>query len=85
MSVAILPLTSSSTQVRARLEPGHAIRREMDIEATCHALWLALRSADDAGLDRIADRIGQLHLEVVRVRRALDAQVSAVPVGHEAA
>jgi len=81
MSIAILPLTSSSTQVRIRLERGHAIRREMDVEATCHALWLALRSADDAGLEAIASRIGQLHLEAVRVRRALDERAA----GHEAA
>jgi hypothetical protein len=41
-------------------------QQELRIETVSHALQIALFEAHLAGLDDVVDRIGPLHLEVVR-------------------
>lgn len=66
MAIARVPLTLDSVKVRVKVGPGSEIRQEMDERAITTALWLALKSADDAGFDSLVDEIGRVHLMAVQ-------------------
>jgi hypothetical protein len=70
--IAKIPLHSKSVKIRVRVGHDSPIRREMDAEAVEHALWIALKLADDAGFDALVDDIGRLHLQAIRLRQSVE-------------
>lgn len=63
MGNSILPLRRGA---RKSPRPGNEVQHELKVRAVQHAIWMAVVYAQDAGLPDVAERLGPVHLDVVR-------------------
>jgi hypothetical protein len=73
-SYAKIPLHFGSIKVRVHDGRESEVQREMSARAVTSLLWVALKQAQDAGLDEsIVDGIGRVHLQAVRLQHGVAA------------